>query len=298
MGQGRRLDYSRRELLTLDTTHLNETLGIGGSPGDLTAFGPPFLRQNWPTVHTTVDASGPINWDGFGGSVSTDVSVSGLNRFPQGLCAGDGVVLKGYDDCANLQLEFRKTVDYADSVHHPVPDDELKFEELLAASPDEDGDRIPNLTDNCPYAANPNQSDGNGDGLGDVCDSTSAGLTGFQGFFQPIDMSTSSLVVWNGVKAGQAVPVKWRLTLNGVPVADPDSFAGLISYPVSCTSGSGSIDTAVEELAPGDSALVYKGDGNWQYNWKTVASYKNTCRVLAVKFSYGTNSPSANFKLK
>jgi len=35
-----------------------------------------------------------------------------------------------------------------------------------------------------------------------------------------------------------------------------------------------------------------------QFNWKTLASYKGTCRVLAVRFKYGTTSSEANFKFK
>jgi hypothetical protein len=120
----------------------------------------------------------------------------------------------------------------------------------------------------------------------------------FRGFFAPIDMSTPSQTVWNTANAGQAIPVKWQLTLNGQPVSDPTSFAGLSSYPVSCTSGVGSIEDAIEEVAPGDSALVYSGNGNWHYNWKTPKSYKNTCRVMIVNFGDGTTSPGANFKFK
>jgi Ca2+-binding RTX toxin-like protein len=36
--------------------------------------------------------------------------------------------------------------------------------------PDRDGDGVPDSTDNCPNVANPNQADGDGDGLGTVCD--------------------------------------------------------------------------------------------------------------------------------
>ncbi|MEO1270947.1 MAG: MopE-related protein, partial [Myxococcota bacterium] len=35
---------------------------------------------------------------------------------------------------------------------------------------DDDSDRIPNADDNCPQAFNPDQSDADGDGWGDVCD--------------------------------------------------------------------------------------------------------------------------------
>ncbi len=125
----------------------------------------------------------------------------------------------------------------------------------------------------------------------------SSSLT-FQGFFQPIDMSTSSLVVWNTVKAGQAVPVKWLLMLNGMPVSAAVSFAGLSSYPVACSSGAGAIDDAIEESAAGSSGLQYNGSGNWQFNWNTLSSYKNTCRAVVVKFTDGTTSPAANFKFR
>jgi hypothetical protein len=293
---GRPLDYSRRKLLDLDKAHLNENLGIGGSAGDKTAFGPPFVRQGYTTVNRSIDASGAINWNG--GALEADVSEPGINRFPMAGCnTGAGSVLKGHDDWSNLLYEFRATTDYADGIHQSPPE-EIDLIELLAVSPDDDEDTVSNLIDNCPLVPNASQADANGNGIGDFCDPASAGAVGFSGFFQPIDMSTPSLVVWNNVNAGKAVPVKWRLTFNGAPVADPDSFAGVVSYPVSCSTGAGSIDTAVEELAAGESGLSYNGDGNWQFNWKTLASYKGTCRVLAVRFKYGTTSAEANFKFK
>jgi hypothetical protein len=292
---GRPLDFSRNTLLTLDKNHLDETKGIGGAMGDKTAYGPPFTSQGYTTVKRSVDASGAINWNG--GGIDTDVSAPGINRFPMNACPGAGTILKGHDDWSNLLYEFRTTTDYADSIHQSAPE-EADLIELLSVSPDDDADTIPNLIDNCPLVANANQADADGNGIGDFCDPASASAVGFTGFFQPIDMSTPTLVVWNNVNAGRALPVKWRLTFNGIPVADPDSFAGLVSYQVNCSSGNGSIDTAVEEFAPGDSGLVYKDDGNWQFNWKTLAGYKGTCRVLAVKSKYGTTSPGANFKFK
>ena len=118
----------------------------------------------------------------------------------------------------------------------------------------------------------------------------------FSGFFAPIDMSGAQ-TVWNTAKAGQAIPSKWRLLSGGVPVSDPTSFAGLFSSQVNCSSGS-TIETPIEEYAVGSSALQYKGDGNWQFNWNTPASYKNTCRVMNIKLQDGTYSPVASFKFK
>ena len=36
----------------------------------------------------------------------------------------------------------------------------------------------------------------------------SASAYAFHGFFDPIDMSTPTLIMWNSLKAGQTVPVK------------------------------------------------------------------------------------------
>lgn len=120
----------------------------------------------------------------------------------------------------------------------------------------------------------------------------------FQGFFQPIDMSQPSLIVWNALKAGQVVPVKWLLELNGAPVSDPATFVGMSSYPVACTSGAGTTDDALEETAAGKSGLQYLGSGHWQFNWQTSQSYKGRCRAAVVSFSDGTTSPAAYFKFK
>ena len=128
-------------------------------------------------------------------------------------------------------------------------------------------------------------------------DVTGASGYAFQGFFEPIDMSTPGLAVWNTVKAGQGVPVKWLLLQDGVPVSDPLSFAGLFSYPIACP-GAGSLEDAIELTATSNSALQYNGDGNWQINWKTPASEKGSCRAVTVKLSNGTTSPAAYFKLK
>jgi hypothetical protein len=40
----------------------------------------------------------------------------------------------------------------------------------LALVPDQDGDGIPDIYDNCPSVPNPNQADADGDGVGDACE--------------------------------------------------------------------------------------------------------------------------------
>ena len=45
------------------------------------------------------------------------------------------------------------------------------------------------------------------------------------------------------------------------------------------------------------SGLQWKGDGNWQFNWATPISYKNTCRVVKVTLGDGSVH-LADFKFK
>jgi hypothetical protein len=62
---------------------------------------------------------------------------------------GDGYFKIGYGECA-----IESYVSYA------VP----------PAGPDQDGDTVPDASDNCPLVFNPGQTDTDGDGLGDECD--------------------------------------------------------------------------------------------------------------------------------
>jgi hypothetical protein len=99
----------------------------------------------------------------------------------------------------------------------------------------------------------------------------------FEGFFSPID----NIPTVNKANAGQAIPVKWRITdKNGLPISDPASFIGITSYIVSCATFEGDPTNEVEEFAAGDSGLQYLGDGWWQFNWKTSKSYKGQCRIM------------------
>jgi hypothetical protein len=130
----------------------------------------------------------------------------------------------------------------------------------------------------------------------------------FTGFFSPVNNAPVS----NAANAGQAIPIKWQLTdSSGVGVSNPNSFGypgliapyagpgtstpGLTSYQVGCSTGDPT--DSVEEYAPGESGLIYQGNGNWQINWKTPKSYAGQCRVLVITLSDGTIH-MANFKFK
>jgi hypothetical protein len=112
----------------------------------------------------------------------------------------------------------------------------------------------------------------------------------FTGFFSPID----NFPKVNSVKAGSAVPVKFRLGGNqglGIIASDFPT-----SQTVPCNS-TRQVDAVEETVAAGSSSLSYDAvSGQYVYVWKTDKSWAGTCRQLVVKLVDGTFH-RANFKL-
>jgi hypothetical protein len=117
----------------------------------------------------------------------------------------------------------------------------------------------------------------------------------WHGFFQPVDNNG----VFNAVKAGQGIPLKFDLDGNqGLDVLAS-------GYPkstvVSC-SGVTSEDALEEIATAGSSGLHYDGTvnspvGQYIYVWKSDKSWAGRCRRLDLKLVDGTTH-SANFSFK
>ena len=103
----------------------------------------------------------------------------------------------------------------------------------------------------------------------------------FSGFDSPVRSD-----VPNTVKAGQTIPLKWRVTdIDGVPVTDLTSVV-LSVTSLQCSLGM-TADQPVE--SPGQSALKHLGDGYYEFNWKTPKSYANSCKTLYLDLGDGVN---------
>jgi hypothetical protein len=112
----------------------------------------------------------------------------------------------------------------------------------------------------------------------------------FDGFFAPVD----NIPLVNAAKAGQAIPLKWRLIdANDQPIS-------VLSMPIVTTSATlnscGGATDQIESYA-GSSGLQYLGDGYWQYNWKTPKNYSGMCMTMTLTLDDGT-SHVAYFKFK
>jgi hypothetical protein len=103
----------------------------------------------------------------------------------------------------------------------------------------------------------------------------------FSGFSSPVDSAPTV----NVAKAGQDVPLKWRVTdASGLPVTNLSNVS-VIVVSVSCSLGS--TTDALEEYASGNSGLQNLGNGYYQFNWSTPKTYANSCKTLKLDLSEG-----------
>lgn len=112
----------------------------------------------------------------------------------------------------------------------------------------------------------------------------------FVGFAQPIDNAP----VLNRVKAGQAIPIKWRLVDGaGAPITNLSS-ASIIATTLVCPLGTTS-DQVPEEALAGSSGLQNLGDGYYQLNWKSPTTYAVSCKTLHLQLGGVTHEALFQF---
>jgi hypothetical protein len=150
------------------------------------------------------------------------------------------------------------------------------FDVFFGILADSDSDGVPDLVDNCPLQANPDQADTDFDSIGDACDPLTYV---FAGFFPPIENQQINIV-----KAGRSVSIKWHLSdLNGDPITDPSSFKSITSSATDLIPGN-PIDEIVEDPS-GASGLQNLGNGDWQFSWKTPKHYAGSTRIIYLYLS-------------
>ena len=111
----------------------------------------------------------------------------------------------------------------------------------------------------------------------------------FTGFFSPLD----NLPTLNVIKAGSAIPVKFRLNGNqGLAVLASGSPS---SQTISCNAAAPQ-DAVIETVAAGGSSLSYDAVADlYTYVWKTDKAWAGTCRELVVTLADNT-AHRANFR--
>lgn len=115
-----------------------------------------------------------------------------------------------------------------------------------------------------------------------------------KGFYQPVDMSTSS-TVYNTVKAGSTVPFKFEVFAGTTELTATSVVSSFTTTTVACSSGA---EDAIEEItSTGGTSLRYDTTGG-QYiqNWQTPKSAGACFKVTMT--TPGNTSLVAYFKLK
>jgi hypothetical protein len=115
------------------------------------------------------------------------------------------------------------------------------------------------------------------------------------GLDAPLDLGN----VLNAAKAGQMIPLKWRLLDSaGNPVTNLDPASVTMTISSYACPSSAAVD-AIETYASGTSVLQNLGDGYYQMNWKTLSSYSSSCKKLTLKIgSWSDDGFSALFWFK
>ncbi len=144
---GRPLDYSRQLLAPLNEASLAEATGVGALPGTgklflgKVVFGPQSGVPSKAQV-VTVSASGSIDWSRSSATVPLTRDLNNLNIVG---CPGTAPAtlegLVGFDDWANIDLNFRASVDFAGGATSTIEDIdpknvELTLEDALSLSRD------------------------------------------------------------------------------------------------------------------------------------------------------------------
>jgi len=118
------------------------------------------------------------------------------------------------------------------------------------------------------------------------------------GFYQPVDMSTAA-VVWNNVKGGSTVPLKFNLFAGSTEKTSTSDIMSFYQGVVACSAG---FDDIVDStlLTTGGTNLRYAGtpgsDGQFIQNWQTPRQ-PGKCYKVTMTANDGS-SISAFFKMK
>lgn len=119
-----------------------------------------------------------------------------------------------------------------------------------------------------------------------------------KGFFAPVDMSVTPTIVWNMVKGGQTVPLKFEIFAGTVEQTDVAAVKGIVANGVACAPGLSAAISLDELATSGNSVLRYDGtSGFFIVNWQTPRLAKQ-CYEVVMTAADGSTITRAFFQTK
>ena len=108
------------------------------------------------------------------------------------------------------------------------------------------------------------------------------------GFFSPVDNPTTTSLGWNSAKAGQSIPMKFRLSgFQGYSVI---SGGNPKVTQVACPNSSTPLDLIEEYATTANNGLTYDSTADqYNYVWKTQSTYANKCFKVDMVLTDGTH---------
>jgi hypothetical protein len=115
------------------------------------------------------------------------------------------------------------------------------------------------------------------------------------GFYQPVDMSSVAELVYNTIKNGSTVPLKFEVFAGPTELTTTNSVESLTYAQTKCDAKAATDE--VETVATGGTSLRYDATaGQFVYNWKTPTTPGNCYRVTVT--TQDRSTLVAYFKLK
>jgi len=164
---------------------------------------------------------------------------------------------------------------------------------------DSDCDGLPEVNDNCPSVANPDQADSDADGMGDACDACSndgdkvapgvcgcgvSDAIGFVGFLPPIGGADAAgggfADPLRAFKLGSTIPAKFTALQCGEPLPTGIHTLQAVKYS-SAVDSEPAIDATPTDAATAGNQFRL-ADGEWHFNLSTRTGFsQGTWKLVA-----------------